>query len=186
VTTEPPARYCPACGGQTEAQIIEGVARPVCGTCGQVHYPGAKVAVAALITQGTGRHERVLLVQRRVPPFQGLWSLPAGFLEPGEDPAAAAAREAHEETGLLCRPTRLLEALPGEGLVDLMLVYAADAPDDQPTAADDALDAGWFSIQHLPPLAFPETVIVLAARLGRPRPDEGILASGCGGPGEWL
>jgi ADP-ribose pyrophosphatase YjhB (NUDIX family) len=179
----PPTRYCTTCGGKTSMQLTEQIARPVCDTCGQVHYPGAKVAVAALITQGSGRRERVLLVQRRLPPFQGFWSLPAGFLEPGEDPAAAAAREAREETGLPCQATQLLEALPGEGLVDLLLVYKAEAPDDEPTAADDAQDARWFSIQGLPPLAFPETVITLAARQGRPRPDQSILASGCAGPG---
>jgi 8-oxo-dGTP pyrophosphatase MutT (NUDIX family) len=72
-------------------------------------------ASVALFSRG-----RVLLIQRARPPYQGLWTLPGGRMEPGETAEAAAAREIREELGLdvfRLRPvTRLaLAADAGEG-----------------------------------------------------------------------
>ena len=50
------------------------------------------------------RAGRVLLFHTReitVPELGAWWELPGGGIESGEDPAAAAMRELHEETGLL-------------------------------------------------------------------------------------
>ncbi|MCY0877045.1 MAG: NUDIX hydrolase [Firmicutes bacterium] len=58
-----------------------------------VLHPGA-VAVLAII------EDDVLLVsQYRYPVQARLWEIPAGKLEPGEDPKSAAVRELAEETG---------------------------------------------------------------------------------------
>ena len=42
----------------------------------------------------------VMLVQRDIPPFEGLWALPGGFLRISETLEEAAGRELQEETGL--------------------------------------------------------------------------------------
>ena len=51
---------------------------------------------------------RLLLVQRANEPGRGLWSVPGGRVEPGEDDAAALVREMHEETGLQVTPGALV------------------------------------------------------------------------------
>jgi mutator protein MutT len=59
-----------------------------------------KLVVAALCTDREGR---VLLSRRRdEQPMGGLWELPGGKVESGEDPAAALARELDEELGCGC------------------------------------------------------------------------------------
>lgn len=60
-----------------------------------VRHPGA-VVIVPLLSEG-----RIALISNRRPALDGrrLWELPAGTLEKGEDPAAAAPRELEEETG---------------------------------------------------------------------------------------
>jgi len=66
-----------------------------------VHHPGA-TAIVPIDDRG-----RVLLIRqyRHSPGGRWLLEVPAGKLEPGEDPAFGAARECEEETG--SRPGRL-------------------------------------------------------------------------------
>src|SRR5688572_6988267 len=58
--------------------------------------------VAAIVRDDEGR----VLLHRRAD--DGYWSLPGGAIDPGETPAAAVAREVHEETGLIVRAERVL------------------------------------------------------------------------------
>jgi ADP-ribose pyrophosphatase YjhB (NUDIX family) len=48
------------------------------------------------------RDGSVLLARRAKPPLAGLWSLPGGLVEVGEQLMDAARRELKEETGLTC------------------------------------------------------------------------------------
>lgn len=57
---------------------------------------------AGIVWDGEGR----VLLQRRSD--NGLWSVPGGGLDPGEQPAQACVREVYEETGLVVRPLRVL------------------------------------------------------------------------------
>lgn len=61
-----------------------------------------RVAAGALFLDDEGR---VLLVH---PTYKDRWDIPGGYVEQGEAPAAACAREIHEELGLHHRPRRLL------------------------------------------------------------------------------
>ena len=62
-------------------------------------------AVSALVF----RDGSVLLVKRRDEPSRGLWGPPGGSLEVGETVERAAAREVLEETGVVVRPTRVVD-----------------------------------------------------------------------------
>lgn len=115
-----------------------------------------KVAVAVFI-----RHEeRVLLVLRANEPERGKWALPAGYVDRGEDPRVAAAREVLQETGLQVRVTRLIDVLY-EGVI--VILYAAEVIGGELCAADDAAEARWFARQELPEVAFRSTRQVIAA-----------------------
>ncbi|MER7772050.1 NUDIX hydrolase [Kitasatospora sp. NPDC096140] len=60
-----------------------------------VRYPRA--STTAVVTDDTGRF--LLLYRHRFITGRWGWEVPAGWAEPGEDPAAAIAREVEEETG---------------------------------------------------------------------------------------
>ena len=63
-------------------------------------YPRPMLTVDAVIVAQMDRALKVLLIQRRYPPYQGCWALPGGFVDQNEQALAAAHRELSEETGL--------------------------------------------------------------------------------------
>lgn len=103
---------------------------------------------------------QVLLVKRGVPPFEGQYAIPGGFLREDEPLEAAALRELYEETGVR---NVFLEQLYtfGEpkrdprGRVITVAYYALIASDKcSLVAGADAAEARWFCASDLPPLAF--------------------------------
>ncbi len=153
-------KFCPRCGAEVTHEHKFGMLRPVCPQCKWIHFVDPKVAAAVLIEQDG----RVLLVRRANEPFRGLWTLPAGFINGGEDPAEAAARECLEETGLSVNITRVLEVIAGrehERGADFIIVYFAEVISGELTPADDADAVAWFARNELPPLAFRATQKVL-------------------------
>ena len=97
-----------------------------------------------------------LLVRRGRPPAKDLWAFPGGRLHYGETLAEAAARELREETGLSASDIRfhVLYELMSDGSDGdtphhfVLAVHRAEAA-GEPVAADDADDAGWFSIEAM-------------------------------------
>jgi 8-oxo-dGTP diphosphatase len=152
--------YCPRCAALLAEELRFGQVRPVCPTCGWIHFVDPKVAAAVLVE----REGRVLLVRRGNEPFRGQWTLPAGFINGGEDPAEAAARECVEETGLRVRVTGVLDIIPGREHprgADFIIVYRAEVLSGELKADDDADAVDWFSRDQLPSLAFRATQKVL-------------------------
>lgn len=151
--------YCPKCATPLITKLVEGKPRRVCPGCQYVHYVDPKVAVGVLVV----KNGRLLLVRRAMNPQKGKWSIPAGYVDHGEDPQKTAVREAFEETNLEVAITGLEDVTfnagtkPGEAGASIFLIYRAKLTGGQLQAGDDADDAGFFDIQNLPELAFTST-----------------------------
>ena len=129
--------------------------REVCSVCGEVFYQNPLPAAAALVLDD---ERRVLLVKRGISPNKGDWCLPIGFAEMGETIAEAALRELHEETGVVGRVFRLIDAdsWKSSSYGDLLVVtFEVEKLSGAETPGDDAEDVAYFAIDRLPPLAFP-------------------------------
>jgi 8-oxo-dGTP diphosphatase len=84
---------------------------------------------------------RLLLVRRANEPGRGLWSIPGGRVEPGEDDATALVREMAEETGLLVQPGALVGRIR-RGRYEIA-DYRCTVLGGTLRAGDDALEARW-------------------------------------------
>jgi 8-oxo-dGTP diphosphatase len=152
--------FCPRCGARlTQADRFGGL-RKVCPACDWVYFADPKVAAAVLVE----RRGEVLLVRRANDPLRGLWTLPAGFVDAGEDPARAAERECREETGLQVRVVGLLDVLYGQEHprgAHIIIFYRAVIVGGALAANDDVDRSGFFKLTQLPPLAFSTTKKIL-------------------------
>jgi ADP-ribose pyrophosphatase YjhB (NUDIX family) len=148
--------FCPRCAAPMQTRQVMDKPRRVCSSCGYVYYTDPKVGVGvAVVADG-----QILLVRRAVNPGRGLWSLPAGFVDQGEDPKATAARETLEETGLEVVIEDALNVFfnpPENGGASIFILYKAQKVGGILMAGDDADAAGFFALDDLPDLAFAST-----------------------------
>ncbi|HVM55557.1 MAG TPA: NUDIX hydrolase N-terminal domain-containing protein [Acidimicrobiales bacterium] len=121
---------------------------------GVAGYVTPKIAVGAVVGDDQGR---ILLVQRA---DSGVWLYPTGWADIGYSPAEVVVKEVQEETGISCRPTRLIAVLDGMRmgftripLYSLVFHCEALGGDLEPHPLECA-DVGWFAEDDLPqPLA---------------------------------
>jgi len=144
--------FCPRCATPVAQRPFEGTLRPTCPACSYIHFADPKVAATVLLTYG----DQVLLVRRAVDPQRGLWSLPGGYVNFGEDPLDAARRECREEVAIELGDLELLDVAFGGSVIVITYVTTLAAP-VTPVPADDADLADWFTPDGLPPLAFDVT-----------------------------
>ena len=103
----------------------------------------------------------IVLIERRNPPHG--WALPGGFVDYGESFEQAAVREAKEETGLGVELVRQFHTYsdpdrdPRQHTASTVFIARAEGT---PAGADDALQAGIFHRDNLPPLVFDHARII--------------------------
>ncbi len=112
------------------------------------NYPSRPIlAVSAAII----RDDRVLIVRRARPPARGVYTLPGGGVEVGENLVEAVVREVREETGLAVEPVALAgyrEAIARDpdGRVErhfVILPFAARWIAGEPVLNDELSEARW-------------------------------------------
>jgi ADP-ribose pyrophosphatase YjhB (NUDIX family) len=111
------------------------------------------------VTAVVRRGDELLLVKRR---DNGAWTPVTGIVDPGEEPAVTAVREALEEAGVRIRADRLASTgvgaqvtyANGDRAVYLDLTFACTWLAGEAHVADDeSTDVRWWPIDGLPPMA---------------------------------
>lgn len=148
-------KFCPFCGSILSTRENEGRPRLYCRAEGRFVYENPIPAATALVTNG---ENQILLVLRNRQPGIHKWGLPGGFVENGESPAEAAARELKEETGLIASPGKLINVIYQESdfykTALLIIGYRFGKYSGTIRAGDDADEAAFFEYRQLPQMAF--------------------------------
>ena len=122
-----------------------------------MHYPRLSPAAIVLVRRG----DRILLARSSGFPKE-MYSVLAGFVEPGESIEDAVAREIREEVGIGVENVTYFGSQPWPFPNSLMIGFTADYADGELAPDPDEIeDAGWYTASDLPRLP-PETSIARA------------------------
>ena len=142
-------KFCPLCGGGLVERVIDNKTRRVCTSCDFIHYRNPIPASGVILVENS----RVLLVKRKFEPRVGMWTLPAGFVETGEDAASCAIREMKEETNLdveLVRLFNVYSAFDDPRNAVVLILYLGKRTGGDLKFGDDASDARYFDVSDVP------------------------------------
>src|SRR3954451_4653610 len=158
--------------------------------CGDRHW--GRFGAAGLLLTDPAR-TGVVLQHRSPRVHQGdTWGVPGGALDPGEDAAAAALREAHEEAGIDARTITVLRTIPGTQHPDWTYTYVlAETPRPrEPVLTGGAMrweaqQTGWVELEVVPSLRLHPTLRADCPRLvGELQPGNRAGSSGVD-PNDW-
>lgn len=153
-------RFCARCG--SESRRVEAGWQRHCPCCDARHFPRIDPVVIMLVTEGNS-----VLLGRSPGWPAGMYSLLAGFVEPGETIEAAVRREVAEEVGLRVGAVAYLASQPWPFPASLMLGCRAQAEDRaltlDPAEIEDAL---WVSREEILAVFAGESTRLLPAREG--------------------
>lgn len=139
-------QFCSQCGTPMGTRPTERAKE--CSQCGLLFFPRLAPAIIVTVTRG---RELLLARSRHFPP--GLYSVIAGFVEPGERLEHAVAREVREEVGLTVKDIRYFSSQPWPFPHSLMIGFTAAYASGEITLDDPEIeDAGWYTADNLPSL----------------------------------
>ena len=124
------------------------------------------VAVDAVVFGYKDGQLYLLLIRRLIPPFEGQWALPGGFVLPNESLETAVERELREETGVAIHYLEQLYTFgnpnrdPRQRVVSVAYFGMVNPDQFELFAASDASEAQWFRVDKLPKMAFDHPEIV--------------------------
>lgn len=145
-------RFCGRCGARTVRS--ESELAKECTGCGALHFPRLNPAVIVSVRRG----DEILL--GRSPHFRpGVYSVLAGFVEPGESLEETVVREIREEVGIEVRGIRYFGSQPWPFPHSLMIAFTAEyASGEIEIDRRELEDAGWYRVDALPLLPAPLSI----------------------------
>lgn len=146
ITWDRTHQYCGHCATPMQQALTERAKR--CPKCSLRQYPRLSPAVIMLIYKG----ENILLA--RAPRFKaGMYSVLAGFVEPGESLEETVAREVKEEVGIEIKNIRYFGSQPWPFPDSLMVGFTAEYASGEIVPDPTEIEAAaWFHKSNLPPV----------------------------------
>ena len=145
-------RFCGKCGAATTLRTGERARE--CPACGSLSYPRISPAVIVAVV----RDKRILLARAARFP-QGLRSVLAGYVEPGETLEECVHREVREETGIEITNLRYFGSQPWPFPHSLMVAFTAEhAGGEIVVDGAEIREADWYGPNELPEIPGPLTV----------------------------
>ena len=141
--------YCSNCGSaQLVSKAPEGdhMLRTVCEDCHTIHYQNPKIIAGCLPVW----EDKVLLCKRAIQPRQGLWTLPAGFMENNETVEQAAARETWEESEANIEQLELYTIISLPHISQVYIMFRAKLRDLAFAAGIESLEVKLFTQDEIP------------------------------------
>ncbi|HEY3278822.1 MAG TPA: NAD(+) diphosphatase [Syntrophorhabdaceae bacterium] len=136
--------YCGRCGSETvnKAEVIA----KECPRCGHTVFPRISPAVIVLVQK-----EGKVLLARATRFAERMYSVLAGFVEPGESLEETVMREIEEEVGIKVKNIRYFGSQPWPFPDSLMIAFTADYESGE-IAIDgvEIEEAAWFDPDQLP------------------------------------
>lgn len=137
-------QYCSRCG--SKAQDKEDEIARVCPECGYISYPRISPAIIVAIV-----NKDKLLLANNSRFKNGMYSIIAGFVEPGETFEECVIREVREEVGIEVRNIRYFGSQPWPFPDSLMIGFTAEYEGGE--IREDGIEilhAGWYGVDELP------------------------------------
>lgn len=130
-------------------------------------YPHPAVTTDCVVFGFDGKELKVLLIERGMEPYKGMWAFPGGFLRMNETAEECAKRELKEETGLELTKVRELGSFSGVNRDPrervISIAFYSLARHSAVRGGDDASKAKWWAVDDIPQLAFDHDYILRQA-----------------------
>lgn len=153
-------QFCARCGAATD--MTQAGWQRTCPSCGAAHFPRTDPVVIMLIT-----YENSVLMGRSPGWPKGMYSLLAGFVEPGETLEAAVRREVFEEAGVSVGQVSYLSSQPWPFPASLMFGCRGEATSQKITIDPVEIeDAMWITREDMLQIFAGEHPQILPARKG--------------------
>ncbi len=137
-------QFCGRCGVLLKAKPDERA--KACPQCGLLHFPRLAPAIIVLVERGNQ-----LLLARSRHFMPGMYSVLAGFVEPGESLEEAVVREVKEEVGIEVKDIKYFGSQPWPFPHSLMIGFTATyASGEILLDGEEIEEAGWFTFDTLP------------------------------------
>jgi NAD+ diphosphatase len=114
-------KFCPRCAAPGNFNHEDLSFK--CTSCGFHFYMNSAAAVMAVIYN---KKNELLVVRRGVEPSIGMYDLPGGFVDPGEDAETALFREIREELNLTPSSYSFYTSFPNQYHYSGTIVYTVD------------------------------------------------------------